>query len=126
VSRQHNIIGQYRLGTFWRCATPSAHKIVLVMDNLNTHPEVSESFYEAFPPEAPHRLLDRLEFHYTPKHGSWLNMAEIELSVLARQCLDRRILDKPALTREVAAWQRERNTGQGQGRLAFYNCKCHG
>ena len=91
---------------------PTAPKIVLVMDNLNTHSGVS--LYEAFPPEVARRLLDRLEFHYTPKHGSWLNIAEIELSVLARQCLDRRIPDKPALTREVAAWQRERNAAQAK------------
>lgn len=89
---------------------PTAHKIVLVMDNLNTHSGVS--LYETFPPEVARGLLDRLEFHYTPKHGSWLNMAEIELSVLARQCLNRRIPDKLALTREVAAWQRERNTAK--------------
>jgi len=86
---------------------PTARKIILVMDNLNTHS--GASLYEAFPPEEARRLLDRLEIHYTPKHGSWLNMAEIEFSVLARQCLDRRIPDKPALTREVAAWQQERN-----------------
>lgn len=86
---------------------PTARKIILVMDNLNTHS--GASLYEAFTPEEARRLLDRLEIHYTPKHGSWLNMAEIEFSVLARQCLDRRIPDKPALTREVAAWQQERN-----------------
>lgn len=87
---------------------PEADKVVLVMDNLNTH--TGASFYEAFPPGVARSLLDRLEFHYTPKHGSWLNMAEIELSVLARQCLNGRIPDKTTLTRQVSAWQRQRNT----------------
>ena len=76
---------------------------MLVQDNLNTH--TPGSLYEAFPPAEAQRLADRLEFHYTPKHGSWLNMAEIELSVLARQCLARRIPDAPTLEREVAAWE---------------------
>jgi hypothetical protein len=80
---------------------PAAEKIVLVMDNLNTHKPAS--LYEAFPPAEARRLLERLELHYTPKHGSWLNMAEIELSVLSKQCLDRRIPDPPALVDEVAA-----------------------
>ena len=91
---------------------PTASKIVLVMDNLNTH--TGASLYEAFPPDVARQLLDRLEFHYTPKHGSWLNIAEIELSVLARQCLNRRIPDKPFLTREVAAWQQNRNTDEAK------------
>jgi len=91
---------------------PEADKVVLVMDNLNTH--TGASFYERFPPEVARRLLDRLEFHYTPKHGSWLNIAEIELSVLARQCLNRRIPDKTSLTREVTAWQEERNTARAK------------
>jgi hypothetical protein len=86
---------------------PEAEKVVLVMDNLNTHKLAS--LYEAFPPEQAKRLADRLEVHYTPKHGSWLNMAEIELSVLSRQCLDRRIETREELEREVAAWERERN-----------------
>lgn len=84
-----------------------AEKITVVMDNLNTHSP--SSLYEAFAPEEAKRILDRLELHYTPKHGSWLNMAEIELSVLGRQCLRRRIPDQRALRREVAAWQRARN-----------------
>ena len=86
---------------------PDAAKIVVVMDNLNTHGP--GSFYEAFPPAEAQRLAARFEFHYTPKHGSWLNMAEIELSALSRMCLDRRIPDKDALTREVSAWEYERN-----------------
>jgi len=86
---------------------PAARKIILVMDNLNTHN--GASLYETFPPEEARRLLDRLEIHYTPKHGSWLNIAEIELSVLARQCLDRRIPNKPTLTSEVSFCQQKRN-----------------
>ena len=86
---------------------PEAEKIRLVMDNLNTH--TPASLYEAFPAAEAKRLADKLEIHYTPKHGSWLNMAEIELSVLAEQCLDRRLPDRPTLEREVAAWEAERN-----------------
>jgi DDE superfamily endonuclease len=88
-------------------AFPDAIRIRLVQDNLNTH--VKASLYKAFPPAEARRILNRLEFHYTPKHGSWLNMAEIELSVLSRQCLDRRIPDKDTLKTEVAAWQEKRN-----------------
>jgi hypothetical protein len=86
---------------------PNAAKVVLVMDNLNTHKVAS--LYEAFPPEQARRIAERLEIHHTPKHGSWLNVAEIELSVLARQCLDRRIADAEELRREVAAWEEQRN-----------------
>jgi hypothetical protein len=86
---------------------PQAEKVVLVMDNLNTH-ELA-SLYEAFPPEQARRIAEKLEIHHTPKHGSWLNMAEIELSVLARQCLARRIETREELEREVAAWEEERN-----------------
>ena len=86
---------------------PGASKIVLVQDNLNTHKPAS--LYEAFPPAEARRLAERFEWHYTPKHGSWLDMAECELSVLSRQCLDRRIPDKQTLTDEVAAWQDGRN-----------------
>ena len=86
-----------------------AHKdrIVLVMDNLNTHHPAS--LYEAFEPAEARRIAQRLEVHYTPKHGSWLNMAEIEIGVMARQCLDRRIPEQNVLRGEVAAWERERN-----------------
>jgi hypothetical protein len=86
---------------------PTAERIVVVQDNLNTHGPAS--FYEAYPPAEARRLAERFEFHYTPKHGSWLNMAEIELSVLSRQCLDRRIPDAPMLVAEVAAWVAQRN-----------------
>src|SRR4029450_1789122 len=86
---------------------PDAEKIVLVVDNLNTHKVAS--LYEAFEPGRARRIAERLEIHHTPKHGSWLNMAEIELSVLARQCLDRRIKTTEELVREVAAWEEQRN-----------------
>jgi transposase len=91
---------------------PEAERIVLVMDNLNTH--TPASLYEAFEPEEAKRLADKLEIHYTPKHGSWLNMAEIELSVLSRQCLDRRVPDFETLEVEVAAWQERRDTAGGK------------
>lgn len=86
---------------------PTAEKIILVMDNLNTHK--SASLYEAFRPSEARRLLNRLEIHYTPKHASWLNIAEIELRVLSGQCLNRRIADKPTLIKEVRSWQKQRN-----------------
>jgi hypothetical protein len=86
---------------------PDAEKVVLVMDNLSTHSPAAR--YEAFEPAEARRLVERLERHYTPKHGSWLNVAEMELSVLARQCLDRRIPDHDALEAEVAAWEERRN-----------------
>ena len=89
---------------------PQAEKIVLVQDNLNTH--AAASLYEAFEPVTARRLLERFEFHYTPKHGSWLNIAEIELSVLNRQCLDRRIGDWNRLRQEVTAWTARRNQPQ--------------
>jgi DDE superfamily endonuclease len=85
---------------------------VLVQDNLNTH--TPASLYAAFPPAEAKRLADRLELHSTPKHGSWLTMAEIELAMLAGQCLDRRLADRATLEREVAAWTAARNqTGRG-------------
>ncbi len=82
-------------------------KIILVMDNLNTHK--LGSLYEAFEPAEARRIADRLEIHYTPKHGSWLDMAEIEIGVLSRQCLDRRLPDQETLKREIHAWQNTRN-----------------
>ncbi len=89
---------------------PEADVIRLVMDNLNTHtPAV---LYEAFDPSEARRLLARLEFHYTPKHGSWLNMAEIEIAMLSKQCLDRRLPDEAQLRTEVAVWQDRRNAQQ--------------
>ncbi len=87
---------------------PEAEVIVLVMDNLNTH--TPASLYEAFEPAEAKRLADKLEIHYTPRHGSWLNMAEIELSVVSRQCLSERMSDKSRLVEQVAAWQALRNT----------------
>jgi hypothetical protein len=96
---------------------PKARKIRLVQDNLNTHGKAS--LYQAFPPAEAKRLAERFEWHYTPKHGSWLNMAESELGVLASQCLDRRIPDKETLTREVAAWQASRNKNQIKANWRF-------
>jgi hypothetical protein len=86
---------------------PAAERVVLVLDQLNTHSPAS--LYAAFPPAEAKRIADRLEVHHTPKHGSWLNIAEIELSALQRQCLNRRIADRPTLEREAAAWAAARN-----------------
>ncbi len=108
-------VTQRRTRTDWACAVkelldvsyPEAERVVLVMDNLNTH--TRGSLYEAFEPKEARRLAERLEIHYTPKHGSWLNVAETELSVLGRQCLDRRIPTIEDLESEVEAWEAERN-----------------
>ena len=89
---------------------PEVEHIALVMDQLNTH--TPGSLYEAFPPAEAKRLANKLDIHYTPKHGSWLNMAETELSVLTRQCLDRRIPDRDTLVQEVNAWGHNRNVNQ--------------
>ena len=86
---------------------PQAKRITLVMDNLNTH--TGASLYKAFEPKEARRILEKLEIHYTPKHGSWLNMAEIELSILSRQCMDRRIPDQETLKKQILAWQEKRN-----------------
>lgn len=86
---------------------PDAEVVRVVQDNLSTHKPAA--LYEAFPPAEARRILERLEFHFTPKHGSWLNMAEIELNVVNGQCLDRRIADKETLITEVSAWERKRN-----------------
>ncbi len=86
---------------------PEAEKVRVVLDNLNTH--TGAALYQAFAPEEARRILRRLEFHYTPKHASWLNMVEIELSVLSRQCLERRIPDAKTLAREMGAWEQKRN-----------------
>ena len=96
---------------------PEAERIVLVQDNLNTH--LPAALYAAFPPAEAKRIWDKLEFHYTPKQGSWLNMAEIELSVLSRQCLDRRIPDQHALRHETAAWVERRNRAKATIRWRF-------
>jgi DDE superfamily endonuclease len=91
---------------------PEVAVLVLVMDNLNTH--TTGSLYEAFAPATARALAERLEIHYTPKHGSWLNMAETELSILSGQCLDRRIDRKEVMAQEVAAWERDRNTNESK------------
>jgi transposase len=111
-------ISEHRTGVDWAhqiqelvdVRYAEAERIVLVMDNLNTHRVAS--LYEAFPPAEAKRLADKLELHYTPKHGSWLNMAEIELSVLSRQCLERRVPDMETLAAEVAAWEARRNVAE--------------
>ena len=86
---------------------PNAERITLVCDNLNTHR--SASLYKAFPPNEARRIAEKIQFHYTPKHGSWLNMAEIELSVPSRQCLSRRIAAQDTLKHEIQTWQTSRN-----------------
>ena len=96
---------------------PKAEKIVLVQDNLNTH--APASLYEAFEPAEARRIIERFEWHYTPKHGSWLNLAESELAVLGRQCLARRIPDAKALTIEVNAWLKHRNAHHAKANWRF-------
>ena len=96
---------------------PRAEKVRLVQDNLNTHD--GASLYEAFRPEEARRLLDKIEFHYTPKHGSWLNMAETEISIMNGQCLDRRLDSQERIAREVAAWERDRNARQARIHWTF-------
>ena len=98
-----------------------AEKITLVMDNLNTHEP--GALYESFPPEKAKALWDRFEFVYTPKHGSWLNMAEIELNVLTGQCLDRRIDDIEIIRKEANAWQEHRNNKNAKVNWQFTNDK---
>jgi hypothetical protein len=96
---------------------PEAEKLVLVMDNLNTH--AGSSLYKTFPPAHARKLLDRLEIHYTPKHGSWLNIAEIELSVLARQCLSKRMEDEEEMKAATHAWAQHRNEAQADVKWRF-------
>jgi hypothetical protein len=118
LGRRHLKVTEQRTRKDWAAAMrevaddhfPEAEIIVLVLDNLNTH--TLASFYEAFEPAEARRLAARFEIHYTPRHGSWLNMAEIELSILARQCLDRRIADRETVQREAGAWETERNERQ--------------
>lgn len=112
--RQVQVTAQRTIPDFAECMRllsdelyPEAERIRVVLDNLNTHKPAS--LYATFPPEEANRILKRLEFHYTPKHGSWLNMAEIEFSVFSRQCLDRRIPDELTLKTEIAALEAERN-----------------
>lgn len=89
---------------------PDAERVRLVLDNLNTH--TGAAVYATFPPAEARRILRKVEWHYTPKHGSWLNMVEMEWSVLTRQCIGRHIGDMPTLAQEVAAWERERNAAK--------------
>lgn len=96
---------------------PDAVKIVLVQDNLNTHAKAS--LYQAFPPQEARRVVQRFEWHYTPKHGSWLNMAESELAILSSQCLDRRIPDQTTLAAETQAWQDHRNARHNKANWRF-------
>jgi len=96
---------------------PDAIQVRLVLDNLNTH--TGASLYEAFAPTEARRLLERLEFHYTPKHGSWLNMAEIEIGVMNGQCLDRRLDDRQVVCDEVAAWEQRRNDEEAKVHWTF-------
>lgn len=113
--RRHVSVTDHRAATDWALwikgmlddRYPDAIKVRLVLDNLNTH--TTASLYQTFAAQEARRLTERLEIHYTPKHGSWLNVAEIELSVLQRQCLDRRIPDKDLMRSEIAAWEDERN-----------------
>ena len=115
TGRRHVAITEHRARKDWAFFIkgmlderyPQAKKVRLVMDNLNTHS--AASLYETFEPEEARRLARRLDIHYTPKHGSWLNIAEIELSALSRQCLDRRIPEINQMRAEVAAWQQDRN-----------------
>jgi len=100
---------------------PQARRLVLVTDNLNTHGP--GCLYEAFAPERARRLAERLEWHYTPTHGSWLNLAEVELAALSKQCLGRRIGSLAELQREVAAWEAERNEAEVKARWQFTTAK---
>jgi DDE superfamily endonuclease len=96
---------------------PDAERIRVVMDNLSTH--TPGALYETFPAPEAHRVLQRLEFHYTPKHASWLNMVEIEIGVLCGQCLDRRIGERDVLVSEIKAWQRQRNASGARVKWKF-------
>jgi len=96
---------------------PGVEKIRLVQDNLNTHD--GASLYEAFRPEEARRLLDKIEWHYTPKHGSWVNMAETEIGIMNSQCLDRRLDSQALIAREVAAWEDKRNAQQARIHWTF-------
>ena len=125
VGKRHVKVTQRRTKIDWAYCVremvdqiyPDAEQIVLVMDNLNTHNK--SSLYEAFEPAEAKRIADKLEIHYTPKHGSWLDMAEIELGVLARQCLSRRIDNMEQLEDEVAAWEVIRNAAKAKVNWRF-------
>ena len=123
--RHHASVHEHRTAIDWAMEIkylsdemfPDAKKIILVMDNLNTHK--AASLYKAFPPSEARRIIKRLEIHYTPKHGSWLDMAEIELNVMTRQCLSRRIENIAKLRGELAAWEVERNTAAAKVNWQF-------
>ena len=127
--RHHVSVREHRTATDWAeeirylvdVMYPDAERIVLVMDNLNTHRIAS--LYKRYAPEEARRIVKRLEIHYTPKHGSWLNIAEIELNVMTRQCLSRRIGDIDALRKELAAWEAKRNGIQAKVNWQFSNEK---
>lgn len=122
--RHHTSVHEHRTALDWAAEIkylvdvmyPDAGKILLVMDNLNTHK--AASLYKAYPPAEARRIIKRLEIHYTPKHGSWLNIAEIELNVMTRQCLSRRISTIELLQHELSAWEAERN--QTQAKIKWY------
>ena len=125
AGRRHVDVTEHRARTDWAWwikgmldeRYPGARSVRLVMDNLNTHS--AASLYETFPPQEARRLAERLEIHYTPKHGSWLNIAEIELSVLNGQCLDRRIPDLEMMRKQVTAWEDDRNNRPSKIRWQF-------
>ena len=125
AGRHHVIVCEHRTVIDWAEEIrylvdemyPDVQKIILVMDNLNTHKPAS--LYKAFPPEEARRIIKKLEIHYTPKHGSWLDIAEIELNVMTRQCLSRRISSIDVLRSELAAWEDERNNGKSKVNWQF-------
>ena len=123
--KHHISVHEHRTATDWAEEIkylsdemyPEAEKIILIMDNLNTHKPTS--LYKAFPPAEARRIIKRLEIHYTPKHGSWLDMAAIELNVMTRQCLSRRIETINRLRRELSAWENERNQNKSKIKWHF-------
>ena len=127
--RHHTSVREHRTAVDWAeeikymadVMYPDAKKIVLVMDNLNTHKPAS--LYKKYPPEEARRILKKLEIHYTPKHGSWLDIAEIELNVMTRQCLSRRIENIETLRKELKAWEDERNANSAKVNWHFTNDK---
>lgn len=129
TGKRHVMATEHRAMKDWACwikgmldeRYPNAIKVRLVMDNLNTH--CLAALYQTFQPQEARRLAERIEIHHTPKHGSWLNMAEIELSALSSQCLNRRIPDLKTMQRHLAAWESDRNNRQAKIRWHFTNTK---